>query len=131
MRCYRIRVASPKALRYGYTFYLTVERSKAQSRDFKILDYKYVWILSTAFFIACEKDPDHEKETIMVTSSKKYSRREAAEYLGVAAQTLAKWASDGTYHLPFYKLGKKAVYAQSDLDAFLERQRVVVGGKAC
>lgn len=49
------------------------------------------------------------------------SRREAANYLGVAPQTLAVWACTKRYHLPLVKIGRHVKYRQSDLDAFIER----------
>jgi excisionase family DNA binding protein len=49
------------------------------------------------------------------------SRREAANYLGVAPQTLAVWACTKRYHLPLIKIGRHVKYRQSDLDAFIER----------
>lgn len=49
------------------------------------------------------------------------SRREAANYLGVAPQTLAVWACTQRYHLPLVKIGRHVKYRQSDLDAFIER----------
>ena len=49
------------------------------------------------------------------------SRREAANYLGVAPQTLAVWACTQRYHLPLIKIGRHVKYRKSDLDAFIER----------
>jgi len=57
--------------------------------------------------------------------AQKYDRKEAAAYLGVATQTLNKWACIGYPHIPYYRLGKKAVYDKDDLDAFLEKNRVL------
>lgn len=49
------------------------------------------------------------------------TRIEAAEYIGVAAKTLANWASSGSVKIPFYKIGKKKViYMAKDLDIYLE-----------
>lgn len=48
------------------------------------------------------------------------SRKEAAEYLGFKTQTLAKWASEGTYDLPLVRIGKKTVrYRPRDLDEWI------------
>ncbi len=47
------------------------------------------------------------------------TRQEAAEYLGVNKQTLAVWASTGRYGLPYVRVGAKALYRVSDLDAWL------------
>lgn len=49
------------------------------------------------------------------------SRAEAAQYLGVAPQTLAVWACTKRYYLPLVKIGRHVKYRQSDLDAFIER----------
>lgn len=56
------------------------------------------------------------------------TREQAAEYLGIAPQTLAVWAVNGRYDLPFIKVGRCARYRRSDLDAFLDRR--TVGGAA-
>jgi excisionase family DNA binding protein len=49
-----------------------------------------------------------------------YGRKEAARYLGLAAQTLASWACSGRYQLPYVKLGRRVYYRRHDLDAFIE-----------
>lgn len=55
------------------------------------------------------------------------SRKEAAEYLGVHPQTLAKWASTGAYQLKYLKIGGRAFYRKSDLEAWLRtRERTQV-----
>ncbi len=52
------------------------------------------------------------------------TRREAAQYLGLAEQTLAVWAMSGK-HLPFVRMGTRTVrYKLADLKAFVERQTV-------
>lgn len=48
------------------------------------------------------------------------SREKAAAALGVRPQTLACWASSGRYHLPFVKIGRRAMYRLSDIEAFIE-----------
>lgn len=55
------------------------------------------------------------------------SRQEAAEYLGVAPQTLAVWACTNRYGLPMVKIDRHVKYRQSDLDAFIERN--LIGGE--
>jgi len=52
------------------------------------------------------------------------TREQAAEYLGIAAQTLAVWATTGRYDLPFIKVGRCARYRKADLDKFIERRTV-------
>lgn len=50
---------------------------------------------------------------------RRFARCEAATYLGVSVHTLHDWASTGRYGLRFFRVGRKCVYLQSDLDAFL------------
>jgi len=47
------------------------------------------------------------------------TRPEAAAYLGVSIHSLHDWASTGRYALRFFRVGRKCVYLQSDLDAFM------------
>lgn len=57
----------------------------------------------------------------MVISINRSSRRElltraeAAEFLSVKPQTLAKWASTKRYDIPFVKIGNAIRYRRSDL----------------
>jgi len=55
---------------------------------------------------------------------RRISRKEAAAYLGIAEDTLTKWASIGRPFIPHYKVGRKAVYDTADLDDYLARHRV-------
>jgi len=48
------------------------------------------------------------------------TRVEAAEYLGVTAQTLAVWACTQRYSLPFIKIGRLVKYRLDDLNQFIE-----------
>ena len=52
------------------------------------------------------------------------TRLEAAEFLGLRPQTLAKWAMDGR-NLPVLKLGDgpkaRVMYRRSDLERFVEQ----------
>jgi len=48
------------------------------------------------------------------------TRQEAAEFLGVRVQTLAKWAMTGE-HLPVIHVGRSVRYRVSDLEAFVGR----------
>ena len=63
-----------------------------------------------------------EKQT--KPTSDRLSRSEAAQYLGLSPNTLARWAVDGTHALPYYRIGNRALYEKSDLDALLSRHRV-------
>lgn len=51
------------------------------------------------------------------------TRQEAADYLNVSIWTLNAWASQGGKGLPFYKVGRKTMYKESDLLAYLEANK--------
>lgn len=56
------------------------------------------------------------------------SSKEAAEYLGVAENTMNVWRSSRRWtNLPYIKIGSKVFYWKRDLDAFLESQTVREG----
>lgn len=55
------------------------------------------------------------------------TRQEAAAYLGVSVWTLNAWASRGGVALPFYRVGRRAMYKQSDVLAFLEASKQGLG----
>ncbi|MEH0864192.1 helix-turn-helix domain-containing protein [Phytobacter diazotrophicus] len=55
--------------------------------------------------------------------SKKLTRSEAADHLGVNPQTLANWAHTGKVKIPFHKVGRKVIYVKADLDAYLDSTR--------
>jgi excisionase family DNA binding protein len=63
--------------------------------------------------------PQRKKVQPLRSNSELLTRREAAEYLGVAVQTLAIWKTHGRYELPMVKVGRLAKYKRSDLDKFL------------
>jgi len=50
-------------------------------------------------------------------------REEAADYLRLPVATLSAWAYRHTGP-EFYKVGRRAMYRRTDLDAWLDRQRV-------
>lgn len=52
------------------------------------------------------------------------SRREAAKYLGIAEKTLAMWASTKRQKLPMIKIGSRAKYRKSVLDAFISAHEI-------
>lgn len=56
------------------------------------------------------------------------SRRDAAEYLGIKPQTLAVWAWHRRHDLPYVRVGGRAMYRRSDLEAFVVAN--LVGGAA-
>lgn len=54
----------------------------------------------------------------------KFTRPEAADYIGISPRTLANWHSSGRVKIPFYKVGKKkTIYLKTDLDAYLASVR--------
>ena len=55
------------------------------------------------------------------------NRHEAAQFLGVAENTLAVWATNKRYNLPYVKIGRCVRYKLSDLNAFIEK-RTLSGG---
>ncbi|HHO0430840.1 TPA: helix-turn-helix domain-containing protein [Klebsiella quasipneumoniae] len=62
--------------------------------------------------------------TTNTMQDKKFTRPEAAAYIGVAPRTMANWHSTGRVKIPFYKVGrKKTIYLQSDLDTYLASVR--------
>lgn len=52
------------------------------------------------------------------------TRKQAADYLGLKAQTLACWASTRRYGLRYIRVGRNVRYRQRDLDAFLDARTV-------
>ena len=54
------------------------------------------------------------------------NRKEAAEYLGLAENTLAVWKSTRRYDLPVVMVGRLPRYRQSDLDSWLASRTVGV-----
>lgn len=62
-----------------------------------------------------EKYTDHHRATTLVT------RKEAAEFLGVAESTLAYWKSVGRYDLKYVKIGRLIKYRISYLEEFIEQ----------
>jgi len=53
------------------------------------------------------------------------NRKQAAEYLGVTAATLAVWACTKRYNLPFVKIGRLVKYRLADLKTFINERSVV------
>jgi excisionase family DNA binding protein len=53
------------------------------------------------------------------------TREEAADYLGIAPQTLSVWACTGRYALPFTHVGSRVRYWRSDLDRFVNERRTI------
>jgi excisionase family DNA binding protein len=53
------------------------------------------------------------------------SRKEAAEYLGIDARTLANWKCSGRYRLPAVRVGRLVKYRKSALERFIEERTEV------
>lgn len=51
-------------------------------------------------------------------------RSEAAAYLGIKTETLAVWACNKRYPLPYIKVGRHVRYRQADLDDFVTENTV-------
>jgi len=64
-----------------------------------------------------------------VSENSLMTRVEAARYLRIKPQTLALWACTGRYCLPYVRIGRRAMYRKSDLDAFLERRTITHTGQ--
>lgn len=56
-------------------------------------------------------------------SSRFLRTREAAAYIGLAAQTLNRWRHEGR-PLPFSRLGRTVVYDVADLESFVSASKV-------
>jgi len=57
-------------------------------------------------------------------TKKLLSRKEAAEYLGLKAQTLAVWHVTGRYGLPVVKVGRSVRYRVQDLERWLTARTI-------
>lgn len=55
--------------------------------------------------------------------------QQAADYLGVKAQTLAVWRCTRRQSVPFVKVGRKVCYRKADLDRFHQRHTEHGGGE--
>jgi len=55
------------------------------------------------------------------TNTQLFTRRQAADYLGIKENTLAVWATTKRHPLPYIKVGRLVKYRLSDLQAFLEQ----------
>jgi len=55
------------------------------------------------------------------------TRKQAADYLGVADGTLEVWATTKRYDLSYIKIGRLVKYRLSDLEAFIASRRVSSG----
>ncbi len=58
------------------------------------------------------------------TQSQLLTTEEAAEFLGLAVQTLRVWRVNQRVRIPFVKLGRAVKYRRSDLEKFLDANTV-------
>jgi len=56
------------------------------------------------------------------------TRKQAAAYLGIKTQTLACWACNKRYVLPFVRVGRLIKYRVEDLDNFILQNHTGHGG---
>lgn len=56
----------------------------------------------------------------MMSDDQLLNSKQAADYLGIAVETLNVWRCTKRYDLPYIKVGRLVKYRQSALDAFLE-----------
>ena len=52
------------------------------------------------------------------------TNEEAAEYLGVASNSLAVWRTTKRYAIPYVKVGRLVKYRLTDLEAFIESRTI-------
>lgn len=55
-------------------------------------------------------------------------RKKAAQILGVEPQTLAVWACNKRYGLPYVKVGRRVMYRLKDIMMFIESRTVGLEG---
>jgi excisionase family DNA binding protein len=65
--------------------------------------------------------------TVNMNPDQLITRRQAAEFLGCKENTLAVWATNQRYDLPFYKVGRLVKYKLSDLENFIDKNQQGVG----
>jgi len=51
------------------------------------------------------------------------TRKEASTFLDLKENTLAVWATNKRYNLPFYKIGRLVKYKISDLENFITENK--------
>jgi len=64
-----------------------------------------------------------ERESTLLRDCELYSTDQAAKFLGLQPQTLARWRTERSNAIPFRKIGRLVRYRVSDLVEFTERQR--------
>jgi excisionase family DNA binding protein len=72
-------------------------------------------------------DPFREDYSMIATlqdAPELLTRAQAAEFLGIAAQTLACWATHKRYPLPYIKVGRSVRYSRDALAEFVRSRTV-------
>lgn len=52
-----------------------------------------------------------------------FSRKEAAQFLGISIKTLSRWTYE--FNIPYVALGRLIKYLRSDLEKFLESHKCI------
>lgn len=53
-----------------------------------------------------------------------FSRKEAAAYLKISPSTIANWACQKKFVIPYFRVGRSVRYRKCDLDEFIQRGKV-------
>lgn len=75
--------------------------------------------------------PPTRKKPIQVAHCEKprlLNSEQAAEYLGLSKGTLVNWRCTKQQEIPFIKVGGRVRYRVKDLEAWLDKQRVIPEG---
>ena len=64
-------------------------------------------------------------KTLDAPTAKLLTREQAAGYLNIKPQTLAKWAMTKTPNIPFVRVGRVVRYRLADLERFVEENTEV------
>jgi excisionase family DNA binding protein len=67
--------------------------------------------------------------TVLLSADPLLPPAEVAQRLGVSIGTLAVWRSAGRYGLRFVRIGRRIMYRESDVVAWLERRSVTSTGE--
>jgi hypothetical protein len=62
--------------------------------------------------------------SILKAQSNLLTNEEAADFLGIAPNSLAVWRTTKRYSLPYVKVGRLVKYRLDDLNAFLESRTI-------
>lgn len=65
----------------------------------------------------------------MISENQLLTRADTARHLNISPQTLACWASNKRYRLPYVRIGRRVMYRLKDIEEFIERNTVVQGAE--